>query len=102
MMSGGFEPRGTDDPEHGADDGELVGPGCAGGRRRAQVPGVYLAKQGPDGRLVYVGYGGERRGKGIRGRLDMYIRLGGLATGLGRAVTMRWQTSVGCVNGPHG
>ncbi|WP_331738320.1 hypothetical protein [Embleya sp. NBC_00896] len=67
-----------------------------------RFPGVYLAKQGPDGRLVYVGYGGERRGKGIRGRLDMYIRLGGLATGLGRAVTMRWQTSVGCVNGPHG
>lgn len=51
-----------------------------------RLPGVYLAKQGPDGRKVYVGYGGERRGEGIRGRLDMYIRLGGLATGLGRAV----------------
>ncbi|MYS86464.1 hypothetical protein [Embleya scabrispora] len=48
--------------------------------------GVYLAKQGPGGRLVYVGSGGERRGKGIRGRLEVYASLGGLATGLGRAV----------------
>jgi hypothetical protein len=33
-------------------------------------PGVYLARQGEAGDLVYVGMAGERREQGLRGRLD--------------------------------
>ncbi len=49
-------------------------------------PGVYLAREGPLGALVYVGMAGERRGQGIRGRLTIYSRGRALASGLGEAV----------------
>lgn len=47
------------------------------------VPGVYLAREGADGELVYVGMAYERHGKGIRGRLTVYARGKALASGLG-------------------
>ena len=53
----------------------------------AQAPklrGVYLARQGQAGPLVYVGMAGERSGKGIRGRLQVYTGKG-LSSGLGEA-----------------
>ena len=37
-----------------------------------RLPGVYLAREGARGALVYVGMAGERRGQGIRGRLAIY------------------------------
>jgi hypothetical protein len=49
-------------------------------------PGVYLARQGFAGPVVYVGMAGERRGQGIRGRLKIYSSGKGLASGLGEAV----------------
>ena len=49
-------------------------------------PGVYLARQGTAGRLVYVGMAGERRGQGIRGRLTVYRRGKAAVSGLGEAV----------------
>ncbi|MCR6484591.1 hypothetical protein M8542_17335 [Amycolatopsis sp. OK19-0408] len=54
-----------------------------------QVPGVYLAREGATGDLVYVGMAGERRGQGIRGRLTVYARGKALASGLGEAVLDR-------------
>jgi len=52
-------------------------------------PGVYLAREGCDGELVYVGMAGERRGQGLRGRLTIYARGRALASGLGEAVLDR-------------
>jgi hypothetical protein len=54
-----------------------------------RLPGVYLARQGSDGGLVYVGMAGERRGQGIRGRLTVYRRGKGAVSGLGEAVLDR-------------
>ena len=54
-----------------------------------RLPGVYLARQGADGGLVYVGMAGERRGQGIRGRLTVYRRGKGAVSGLGEAVLDR-------------
>lgn len=56
-----------------------------------RLPGVYMAREGTIGPLVYVGMAGERRGsrdrpQGIRGRLAIYARGKGLASGLGEAV----------------
>lgn len=48
--------------------------------------GVYMARQGPHGPVVYVGMAGERNGKGIRGRLGVYLSGKALASGLGEAV----------------
>lgn len=48
--------------------------------------GVYLARQGQAGPIVYVGMAGERNGKGIRGRLGVYLSGKALASGLGEAV----------------
>lgn len=48
-------------------------------------PGVYMARQGPDGPVVYVGMAGERRGQGVRGRLRIYTSGKGLVSGLGEA-----------------
>lgn len=53
------------------------------------VPGVYMARLGPAGSVVYVGMAGERRGKGLRGRLGAYVRGKGLVSGLGEAVMDR-------------
>jgi hypothetical protein len=55
------------------------------------LPGVYMAREGEDGDLVYIGMAGERRGgggrpQGLRGRLAVYASGKGLASGLGEAV----------------
>ncbi len=51
------------------------------------LPGVYLARSGRDGSVIYVGHAGERRvsGLGIRGRLSAYRSGKGLVSGLGEA-----------------
>jgi hypothetical protein len=51
-----------------------------------RLPGVYLARRGASGPLVYVGMAGERDGKGLRGRLQRYTSGKALASGLGEAV----------------
>lgn len=45
--------------------------------------------RGPDGPIVYVGMAGERRGRGIRGRMDVYSSGKGLVSGLGEAAMDR-------------
>jgi hypothetical protein len=50
-----------------------------------RLPGVYLARAGSSGPLVYVGMAGERRGRGVRGRLEIYGRGRGAVSGLGEA-----------------
>lgn len=50
-------------------------------------PGVYVARSGND--LVYVGMAGERRGMGVRGRLQIYARGRGAVSGLGEAALDR-------------
>jgi len=52
-------------------------------------PGVYLAREGLDGPIVYAGMAGERRGQGIRGRLNVYGSGKALVSGLGEAVMDR-------------
>lgn len=54
-----------------------------------RLPGVYLARQGAVGGLVYVGMAGERRGQGLRGRLTVYRRGKAAVSGLGEAVLDR-------------
>ncbi|UUN30277.1 hypothetical protein [Streptomyces sp. FIT100] len=54
-----------------------------------RLPGVYLARRGPDGPLVYVGRAGERGGSGLCGRLRRYTSGKALASGLGEAVLDR-------------
>lgn len=49
-------------------------------------PGVYMVRSGSDGPLVYVGMAGERRGRGLRGRLAVYASGKGAVSGLGEAV----------------
>lgn len=49
-------------------------------------PGVYLAREGVTGNVVYIGMAGERNGKGLRGRLAVYTAGKALASGLGEAV----------------
>mgnify|MGYP000047047082 FL=1 len=56
-------------------------------RSASQGPGVYVARVRE--RIVYVGMVGERRGKGIRGRLSVYARGRGAVSGLGEAVLDR-------------
>jgi hypothetical protein len=51
-----------------------------------RLPGVYLAREGAAGDLVYVGMAGERSGTGIRGRLARYASGKAIASGLGEAV----------------
>lgn len=55
-------------------------------------PGVYLARSGPDGPLVYVGHAGERaasRPPGLRGRLSRYASGKAAVSGLGEVVLDR-------------
>jgi hypothetical protein len=52
-------------------------------------PGVYLAREGLDGPIVDAGMAGERRGQGIRGRLNVYGRGKAVVSGLGEAVMDR-------------
>ncbi|MYR92347.1 MULTISPECIES: hypothetical protein [unclassified Streptomyces] len=50
-------------------------------------PGVYLARQGAGGPVVYVGVGaGARQGGGLRGRLRRYTSGKALASGLGEGI----------------
>lgn len=51
-----------------------------------RLPGVYLARRGQNGPMVYVGMAGERRGEGLRGRVRRYTSGKALASGLGEAV----------------
>lgn len=51
-------------------------------------PGVYQMRV-PDGTVVYVGMAGERKGKGIRGRLAIYRRGRGAVSGFGEAALDR-------------
>ena len=55
-----------------------------------RLPGVYRARTGRDGPVVYVGMAGERAGgrrpQGLRGRLAVYASGKALASGLGEAV----------------
>jgi hypothetical protein len=55
-----------------------------------RLPGVYMAREGETGEVVYIGMAGERNGggrpQGIRGRLSVYASGKGLASGLGEAV----------------
>lgn len=50
-------------------------------------PGVYAARS--DGQVVYIGMAGERRGLGVRGRLQIYGRGRGAVSGLGEAALDR-------------
>ncbi|WP_433087488.1 hypothetical protein ACQP1P_16185 [Dactylosporangium sp. CA-052675] len=54
-----------------------------------RLPGVYLAREGAEGELAYVGMAGERRGQGLRGRLTVYRRGKAAVSGLGEAVLDR-------------
>ena len=55
--------------------------------------GVYMAREGETGEIVYIGMAGERSGsgkpQGIRGRLASYASGKGLVSGLGEAVLDR-------------
>lgn len=58
-----------------------------------RLPGVYLAREGTGGPIVYVGMAGERAGsgtpQGIRGRLRVYASGKAITSGLGEAVADR-------------
>jgi hypothetical protein len=51
--------------------------------------GVYIAREGSTGPIVYVGMAGIRRGKGIRGRLGVYRSGKAAVSGLGEAAMDR-------------
>ena len=59
----------------------------AAAREATTDPGVYVARS--DGQIVYVGMAGERRGQGVRGRLQIYARGRGAVSGLGEAALDR-------------
>ncbi|KJK51716.1 hypothetical protein UK23_06065 [Lentzea aerocolonigenes] len=57
-----------------------------------RLPGVYMARQGLTGPVIYVGMAGERAGRdgrrapqGLRGRLAVYASGKGAVSGLGEA-----------------
>ena len=50
---------------------------------------MYLAREGLDGPILYVGMAGEHRGQGISGRLNVYSSGKALVSGLGEAVMDR-------------
>lgn len=52
-------------------------------------PGVYVAREGAAGPIVYVGKAGPRNGKGLRGRLRVYASGKAFTSGLGEAVADR-------------
>ena len=56
-------------------------------REATTHPGVYLART--EGHIVYVGMAGERKGRGVRGRLTVYARGRGAVCGLGEAALDR-------------
>ena len=66
-----------------------------------RLPGVYMARLGPDGLVVYVGCAGPRAGgrtpQGLHGRLGVYASGKGIVSGLGEAAADgRWPTPPGC------
>lgn len=69
----------------------------AAGRRAVQsppAPRCYMARQGTNGPVVYVGMAGERRGsrmhpQGLRGRLKVYASGKAAVSGLGEAALER-------------
>lgn len=56
-------------------------------RSAPTTPGVYLFRQSSD--LVYVGRAGERSGKGVRGRLTIYVSGRAPHSGLGNLALER-------------
>ncbi len=58
--------------------------------RAPRVPGVYMAREGEDGPIIYIGMAGDRKGggkpTGLKGRLTVYASGKGIASGLGEAV----------------
>jgi hypothetical protein len=58
-------------------------------RTAPATPGVYLARQGQDGPIVYVGMAGERGGQGLRLRLSRYASGRSISNGLGEAAADR-------------
>jgi hypothetical protein len=56
-------------------------------------PGVYLAREGASGPIIYVGFAGPRAGsgvpQGIRARLARYLSGKAITSGLGEAVADR-------------
>jgi hypothetical protein len=60
-------------------------------RKAPPLPGVYLARSGAVGPLLYVGHAGERAASqpGLRGRLGVYARGRGAVSGLGEAALDR-------------
>ena len=53
------------------------------------VPGVYMAREKHSGQVVYVGMAGERSGRGLRGRLRVYLSGKAAVSGLGEAAMDR-------------
>ena len=53
------------------------------------LPGVYMARERRSGQVVYVGMGGERRGRGLRGRLRVYLSGKAAVSGLGEGAMDR-------------
>jgi len=53
------------------------------------APGVYMFRARATSDLVYVGMAGARNGKGLRGRLDIYLRGRGAVSGFGEAALDR-------------
>ena len=49
------------------------------------APGVYMARERHSGQVVYVGMAGERSGRGLRGRLRVYLSGKAAVSGLGEA-----------------
>lgn len=49
------------------------------------VAGVYMARERHSGQVVYVGMAGERGGRGLRGRLRVYLSGKAPVSGLGEA-----------------
>ena len=53
------------------------------------VPGVYMVRERHSGQVVYVGMAGERSGRGLRGRLRVYLSGKAAVSGLGEAAMDR-------------
>lgn len=53
------------------------------------VPGVYMTRERHSGQVVYVGMAGERGGRGLSGRLRVYLSGKAAVSGLGEAAMDR-------------
>jgi len=54
-----------------------------------RLPGVYMMRSRATSDVVYVGRAGDRNGKGLRGRLNVYLRGRGAVSGFGEAALDR-------------